>query len=117
MIELTLAATPPSYTTILDLDRRIREEVLPPSLDAFVNGELDTLTPTTYVIRGLLTKFRCMTLLYIHRSFFAQALLDHPENPLLSAYAPSFLAAYRCASIMIKFAKIHFEKHAELSMR
>ncbi|KZP32860.1 hypothetical protein FIBSPDRAFT_924875 [Athelia psychrophila] len=95
VIELTLSATPPAYATILELDRKIRESALSPSLNVFVKGKAESLTPTAFVIRGLLTKFRCITLLYIHRSFFAQALLDHPENPLLSVYAPSFLAAYR----------------------
>ncbi|KZP26816.1 hypothetical protein FIBSPDRAFT_887019 [Athelia psychrophila] len=52
VIKLTLAANPPSYKTILELDR----------------------------------KFRTQTMLYLHKSFFAQALMDHPENPLLSRW-------------------------------
>lgn len=51
-----------------------------------------------------------LALLYIHRTFFAQAMLDHPANPLRSPYAPSFLAAYRCASGMIKANLNHFER-------
>jgi hypothetical protein len=41
-------------------------------------------------------------LMYIHRSFFAQAIIEHPENPLKSQYAPSFLAAYRASSTILK---------------
>jgi hypothetical protein len=59
----------------------------------------------------------CAALLYIHRSFFAQALLDHPSNPLRSRYAPSFLAAYRCASGVIKSAVNQFDRFPDLSMR
>lgn len=36
-------------------------------------------------------------LLYLHRSFFAQALNETPEDPLKSKYAQSVLAAFRCA--------------------
>ena len=43
-----------------------------------------------------------VVLLYIHRAFFAQAILDCPENPLRSQYAPSFLASYRAASTILK---------------
>lgn len=53
-------------------------------------------------------------MLYIHRSFFAQALLDHPINPLRSPYAPSFLAAYRCASGIIKLSVQHYSRMPDL---
>jgi hypothetical protein len=56
-------------------------------------------------------------LLYIHRSFFAQAMLDHPINPLRSAYAPSFLAAYRCASEAIKYSLTFYERFPHLCCR
>lgn len=56
-------------------------------------------------------------LLYIHRSFFAQAMLDHPANPLRSPYAPSFLAAYRCASGVIKSGLNHFDRFPDLCGR
>lgn len=53
-------------------------------------------------------------MIYIHRTFFAQALLDHPENPLSSPYAPSFLAANRCASVLIKSFLHYFERCPDL---
>lgn len=58
-----------------------------------------------------------LVLMYIHRSFFAQAMIDHPVNPLRSAYAPSFLAAYRCASGLIKSNLYHFQKFPDLCPR
>jgi len=58
-----------------------------------------------------------LALLYIHRSFFAQAMLDHPANPLRSPFAPSFLAAYRCASGVIKSSLNHYARFPELSAR
>jgi hypothetical protein len=56
-------------------------------------------------------------MLYLHRSFFAQAVLDYPTNPLLSPFAPSFLTAYRCASVIIRAAAHQFERCALISMR
>lgn len=56
-------------------------------------------------------------MLYLHRSFFAQAMLDHPSNPLLSPFAPSFLTAYRCASVIIKASTHQFDRCAEMAMR
>ena len=44
-------------------------------------------------------------------------MLDHPTNPLLSPFSPSFLTAYRSASLVIKFTKEHFERNAEIGMR
>lgn len=40
--------------------------------------------------------------MFLHRSFFAQAMIDDPVNPLRSQYAPSFLATYRSASHILK---------------
>jgi hypothetical protein len=56
-------------------------------------------------------------MIYLHRSFFAQAMLDHPTNPLQSTFAPSFLTAYRCASIIIKATAHHFDRCEELAKR
>lgn len=56
-------------------------------------------------------------MLYLHRSFFAQAMLDHPSNPLLSPFAPSFLTAYRCASIIIKATAHQYDRCAQMAMR
>jgi hypothetical protein len=115
--ELTLSANPPGYDIILELDRKVREKVLPPSLNVLLTKDDDNVTPLVYMRGCLLSQFRSVTMLYIHRSFFAQAVLDHPVNPLRSPYAPSFLAAYRCASMIIKTSISHFERFPELCMR
>jgi hypothetical protein len=58
----------------------------------------------------LLISFRvlCVVLMYIHRSFFAQAIIEYPVNPLKSPYAPSFLAAYRASSTILKSIREQF---------
>ncbi|KAJ7220756.1 hypothetical protein GGX14DRAFT_431972, partial [Mycena pura] len=46
--------------------------------------------------------------MYIHRSFFAQAIIEQPVNPLKSIYAPSFLAAYRSSATILKSVREQF---------
>ncbi|KIM68627.1 hypothetical protein SCLCIDRAFT_13431 [Scleroderma citrinum Foug A] len=118
VLELTLSAVPPGYETILDLDRKVREKVLPPALNLYRSGSADEYTsPSSYIRGRVLSQFRTATMLYIHRSFFAQAMLDFPTNPLRSPFAPSFLAAYRCASATIKSTIVSYQKHPELLSR
>lgn len=93
--------------------------VLPPALNVF----LQTEDHSTYISLGvrlksfLFSKSRSFVMINIHRSFFAQALLDHPENPLVSPYATSFLATYRAASAVIKTTAKYLERYPELLMR
>ncbi|KAJ3987194.1 fungal-specific transcription factor domain-containing protein [Lentinula detonsa] len=117
VLELTLTAEPPSYQIILDLDRKIREKTLPPHLNVFMSAEDEHCTPAAYMRRCNLGQYRSVTLLFLHRSFFAQAMLDHPVNPLRSPYAPSFLAAYRCASGVIKSSLNHYDRFPDLCRR
>ncbi|KAJ7228762.1 fungal-specific transcription factor domain-containing protein [Mycena pura] len=115
--ERTLTAESPTYETVLELDRLVRAKTLPPYLNSFLSRDDNNCTPSTYMRSCLLGQFRSIALLYIHRTFFAQAMLDHPVNPLRSPYAPSFLAAYRCASGVIRAHLNHFERFPELCCR
>ena len=135
VIELTLTAEAPQYQTILELDRKVREKTLYPHLNAFISPEDEECTPSVYMKRSLLGQYRTVSkaepfqcsvlvlnstsvaLLYLHRSFFAQSMLDHPMNPLQSPYAPSFLAAYRCASGVIKSSLNNYDRFPELCGR
>jgi hypothetical protein len=46
--------------------------------------------------------------MYLHRSFFAQAIIDNPDNPLKSPYAHSFLSSFKAAGIILKSIKDQF---------
>ncbi|KAF5392659.1 hypothetical protein D9757_000881 [Collybiopsis confluens] len=111
VINTTLTAKSPSYSAIMDLDKKIRQLALPAGLKPYVSLHEDG--PEIYYSSHLAlrdfyaSQFRTVTMLYLHRSFFAHAMLTHPSNPLMSPFAPSFLAAYRAASVIIK-AAIHF---------
>ncbi|KIK07112.1 hypothetical protein K443DRAFT_2598 [Laccaria amethystina LaAM-08-1] len=54
------------------------------------------------------TNYRELTLLYIHRCFFAHAISSNPLDPIKSQYAPSFLAGYRSACTIIGSVKQQF---------
>ncbi|KAJ3515208.1 hypothetical protein NLJ89_g1912 [Agrocybe chaxingu] len=98
----TLTAEAPSYATIMDLDRKVREFALPEGL-----GSSDDFGASFQ--RFVLEHIKETVLMYIHRSFFAQAIIDHPANPLKSPYAPSFLAAYRASSTILKSVREQFK--------
>ncbi|KAF7970145.1 hypothetical protein HWV62_24922 [Athelia sp. TMB] len=117
VIKLTLAAKPPSYKSILELDRKVRESVLPDTLNITRPENDDQSGIHHYMQGGQLAKYRTITMLFLHKSFFAQALLEHPENPLLSRYAPSFLATISCASAIVKNTTVHYSKFPQLCLR
>ena len=59
----------------------------------------------------LILDFWCIATMYLHRCFFAQALVEHPADPLRSPYAPSFLAGYRAACATVTLLREQFEMH------
>ncbi|KAF4612588.1 hypothetical protein D9613_012706 [Agrocybe pediades] len=115
----TLTAEAPSYATIMELDKKVRDFPLPDGLtqanNSSPNGGKHSSKPkskdeemTASFQRCVLDHIRETILLYIHRSFFAQSIIEHPINPLKSTYAPSFLAAYRASSTILKSVKEQF---------
>ena len=55
--------------------------------------------------------------MYIHRGFFAKAIIDHPDDPLASQYSRSYLSAYRSALSMLKVVREHYEAFPNLVSR
>ena len=105
----------------MELDRKVREFPLPEGMvsssddlaGSFQKCILDHIRETG---KNFFLSFQinqdlddvCIVLMYIHRSFFAQAIIEHPVNPLKSTYAPSFLAAYRASSTILKSIREQF---------
>ncbi|KAF8899636.1 fungal-specific transcription factor domain-containing protein [Gymnopilus junonius] len=97
----------PTYATVLQLDRKLRAFPVPPILQVagFGNsqprqgGYPDTIMLTLQ--RHIVLAIREMNLLYLHRSFFARAISDHPKDPLGSPYGTSVIAAYRSAGSLV----------------
>lgn len=118
--DATLTAKSPRYSAVLDLDKKVRELSFPVAFKPYASlddGE-ETYYSSSLSLRDFYaSQHRTVTMLYLHRSFFAQALLDHPKNPLLSPFAPSFLTSYRSASIVIKASAHQFDRCAAMAMR
>ncbi|KAI0340282.1 hypothetical protein BDW22DRAFT_1360218 [Trametopsis cervina] len=98
VVEVTLQSRAPKYSLILELDRRIRDVALP----KYAQGDPPRNASLSETMKHFMAiNYRELTMLYVHRTFFAQALKDYPTDPLRSQYAPSFLAGYRAACAMI----------------
>ncbi|KAL0954269.1 hypothetical protein HGRIS_005397 [Hohenbuehelia grisea] len=120
VLETTLTAKSPSYSTVLDLDRKVRELSFPAAFKPYArreDGEEEYFSSSLSLRAYYASQHRTVTMLYLHRSFFAQAMIDYPANPLLSPFAPSFLTAYRCASINIKATAHQFDRCPEIGYR
>ncbi|KAL5507235.1 hypothetical protein ACEPAH_6691 [Sanghuangporus vaninii] len=103
------SARPLRYRDVLELDRKTRDfaphpfaiEHQPQEGDLGVDEELHKIYPLVTVW------CREEALMYIHRNFFARAILDFPDNPMRSPFAASFLATYRSASKIIRMCREH----------
>ncbi|KXN81523.1 hypothetical protein AN958_04460 [Leucoagaricus sp. SymC.cos] len=97
----------PTYATVLQLDRKMRAFPVPPILQVAGFGSSETRPgayPETVMLtlqRHIVLAIREMNLLYLHRSFFARAISDHPKDPLGSPYGTSVIAAYRSAGSLV----------------
>ncbi|TBU24176.1 fungal-specific transcription factor domain-containing protein [Dichomitus squalens] len=117
VVDGVLAAKPPSYAKVLEYDRQIRQTTLPNVRLYLRPDEANYSNPSVVLRSFFLSHFRSITMIHIHRTFFAQALLDNPTNPLSSPYAPSFLAANRCASILLRSFLHHWNRSPEICSR
>ncbi|KAE9408894.1 hypothetical protein BT96DRAFT_932215 [Gymnopus androsaceus JB14] len=113
VISRTLTAEAPTYATIMELDRKVREFPLP---DGFTDRGAGSSAKDAGFggVSNSGMKYNnpptaeSEVLMYIHRSFFAQAIIEQPTNPLKSVYAPSFLAAYRASATILKSIREQF---------
>ncbi|KAF4603107.1 hypothetical protein EYR38_003512 [Pleurotus pulmonarius] len=105
VVQGTLTSRAPKYSIILQLDRKIRDMALPKySLEPPPQG----LGLSQTMQHFMPINYRELTLLYVHRCFFAHAVSSHPSDPLKSPYAPSFLAGYRSACELISGLAMQF---------
>ncbi|KAI5992555.1 hypothetical protein EDC04DRAFT_2586961 [Pisolithus marmoratus] len=122
----TLASNPPSYSTILELDRKVRNFPVTAAAEEFAAAACGAVPakPAEKDIglmesmhRLIMTNAREAVLLYIHRSYFVQAITTNPINPLNSLYTPSFLAAYRASLTILRTVKVQYDLHPKLTAR
>ncbi|OCH91033.1 hypothetical protein OBBRIDRAFT_792742 [Obba rivulosa] len=113
----------PSYSTVLQLDRRLRAFPVPPLLQIAGFGSSESKLGTYYesvpliLQRHVVLAVRESNLLYMHRGFFARAISEHPRDPLGSPYGSSFIAAYRSAGSLVALVRNIHSQLKELTER
>ncbi|KAF8972630.1 hypothetical protein BDZ97DRAFT_1781980 [Flammula alnicola] len=114
----------PNYKVIQELDRKVRNWYVPPSLQVpgfgaakLVSTEVEQPSVQLTMQRYIAFAIREMTLFYMHRGFFAQALEDSPTDPMGSKYSPSVLAAYGSATTFVGLIESLFNQHPQLTER
>ncbi|KAI8996345.1 hypothetical protein BD414DRAFT_408664 [Trametes punicea] len=116
-------AKTPTYSTVLQLDRKLRGFAVPPSLQIAGFGNSESRVGNYYesvpliLQRHLVLAIRESNLLYMHRGFFARAISDHPKDPLGSPYGGSFIAAYRSAGSLVALVRNIHSQLKELTER
>ncbi|KAI6099373.1 hypothetical protein EV401DRAFT_2093454 [Pisolithus croceorrhizus] len=115
-----LASDPPSYSTILKLDRQVRDFPVPEAAENFAAAACDIVPAKPAdsdiglmesMIRFVMSNAREILLLYLHRSYFVQAIIENPINPLNSPYTLSFLAAYRASLTILRTVRVQYDLH------
>ncbi|KAJ4473715.1 fungal-specific transcription factor domain-containing protein [Lentinula aciculospora] len=116
-------AKTPTYATVLQLDRKLRAFPVPSVLQVAGFGSSEPMptaipeSPMLTLQRHIVLAIREMNLLYLHRSFFARAISDHPKDPLGSPYGTSVIAAYRSAGSLVALMRNLHTQLQDLSQR
>ncbi|EDR10520.1 uncharacterized protein LACBIDRAFT_317008 [Laccaria bicolor S238N-H82] len=115
VVRAVLAAKPPSYDVIIELDQKIRGLAVP-------RTDMDTLqshTERTAISMRTFVRshYQELMLLFLHRAYFAQAMTEYPMNPLQSPYGQSVKAAYSSACIVLQDTRSQFSRKPVLCAR
>ncbi|KAG6810865.1 hypothetical protein H0H92_010021 [Tricholoma furcatifolium] len=114
-------ARPLTYKAIQDLDKRVRTWYVPPSLQVpgFGGAKLELEQPSVELTmqRYIAYAIKEISLFYMHRGYFAQAMEDSPTDPMGSKYSPSVLTAYSSACSFVGLIESLFKQHPTLTER
>ncbi|KAF8661278.1 hypothetical protein AX16_001379 [Volvariella volvacea WC 439] len=115
-------AKTPSYKTILELDRKVKNYYVPPSLRVpGFSGEhgVTVEQPTVQLTmqRYIAFAIKEISMFYMHRGYFAQALEDSPSDPMGSKFSPSVLAAHRSACSFVALIDSLYKQQPGLTER
>ncbi|KAJ7216633.1 hypothetical protein GGX14DRAFT_518292 [Mycena pura] len=111
IVRATLAVKAPSYDKVLQLDRKIRNHAQPQAINP---GDERTALSMKNFIRS---HYRDLMLLFLHRAYFAQTMIEHVADPMKSPYAHSVSAAYASACNVLKDSLDQFTKQPLLVAR
>ncbi|KAJ6588378.1 hypothetical protein B0H19DRAFT_922527 [Mycena capillaripes] len=110
IVRATLAVKAPSYDKVLHLDATIRNFAQPQANPA----DERTAVSMKNFIRS---HYRDLMLLFLHRAFFAQVMIEHAADPTQSPYARSVFAAYEGAVNVLDDTVNQFSKKPLLVAR
>ncbi|KAF8196689.1 fungal-specific transcription factor domain-containing protein [Mycena galopus ATCC 62051] len=116
-------ARAPAYSTVRELDKKVRADHVPPSLQVpGFGGSKVTTEPEQPTIELTMQRYCCFAmretvLFYMHRGFFAQALQENPTDPMGHKFAPSVLAAYTSACTYVGLVESLFKQYPALTER
>ncbi|KAH8997102.1 fungal-specific transcription factor domain-containing protein [Lactarius hatsudake] len=112
IVARTLTATPPRYSTIQELDLKIHEFRVPPETLQAIRGGPGVDPRSVPILPSmtafLLSNMQDVFLLYLHRNFFIQAIIEDPEDPSRGQYALSFLATVRASKNILRTVEEQF---------
>ncbi|GLB43693.1 putative fungal specific transcription factor [Lyophyllum shimeji] len=101
IIDTAFGSKQPDYHAVLDMDRRIRDFPVPliwrPVCDP---GQSTPLA--LHIQRWIILSTKEITLLNLHRAYFARALQEMPTDLARHRYIPSVMAIYRSAWRLIQ---------------
>ncbi|KAF5384815.1 hypothetical protein D9615_000960 [Tricholomella constricta] len=95
-------AKQPTYTVVLSLDRRVRDFPIPPHWRPVCDTMEESIPVELHVQRWIVLSSKEITLLNLHRAYFAQALQEMPMELARHPYIPSVIAIYRSAWRLIE---------------
>ncbi|KAJ3564105.1 hypothetical protein NP233_g8511 [Leucocoprinus birnbaumii] len=108
--------TPP-YSALLDLDRRLRSIIPPEHLWTPANPKSPhgwSDSPKLACEQACARFLKESNLLYIHRSYFAQAIRQNPVDPFKHKYAPSVYAVITSARTICQHIHGLYHKHKKI---
>ncbi|KAG1749298.1 hypothetical protein EDB19DRAFT_1681874 [Suillus lakei] len=111
-----ISAQPQLYSGILDVDKKIRDFHVPPTLNIFNTEGITNIRQLT-MQQVLVASGREIVLLQLHRNFFTEALSDFDAFTYRHKYAPSVLATYLSASRLVATLGTMLHREPQLSKR
>lgn len=105
----------PSYPMVLELDRKIRNVVVPSHLQA-PPGALEVACAWSSDSEKAMQQYcalflRESNLLHLHRGYFAQAIKESPDDPLKHKFSRSVTAAYHSSRQLVSNLKSLYTVH------
>ncbi|KAJ4470836.1 fungal-specific transcription factor domain-containing protein [Lentinula aciculospora] len=104
IMEETFGSSRPTYSSIIEFDRKIRDFPVPFNL-IIKCGVLES-KPELYMQRLIVMSYKENILMHLHRAYFAQALQDSPNDLTTHKYVASVIATYRSAWRLSKAMQI-----------